>query len=266
MQCEARRCVGCSEILCAPACKPVRLHCVQDHYENLYVVVAGSKTFFLKPSTSVHQMQLRRYPTQQEAMRSDLTFALTTPPNAGSVLWCPLDLGRSPAAARRRLANSALAERQHTCSDTGPACDQHAGGKDAPQSSPEDHSASERHAHAASSDASSCDPSGKATPEPGGSQAARASCGGVDWHRFCRKPPCLEVTLHAGDILYLPAMWYHYVMQDEGTADAVIAVNYWFDMRFGERYALHSLLQQLSEHAGLSDSAAVPAAEASEQG
>ncbi|KAI5461073.1 putative phospholipase [Mariannaea sp. PMI_226] len=44
----------------------------------------------------------------------------------------------------------------------------------------------------------------------------------------------LRVTLNPGDMLYLPAMWYHKVSQscmdeDEGF---VLAVNYWYDMEF----------------------------------
>lgn len=48
----------------------------------------------------------------------------------------------------------------------------------------------------------------------------------------------MRVTLHRGDQLYLPAMWYHFVEQDVGWGpagpgeglQAAIAVNHWFDM------------------------------------
>jgi jumonji domain-containing protein 7 len=45
----------------------------------------------------------------------------------------------------------------------------------------------------------------------------------------------LRVTLNPGDMLYLPAMWYHKVKQScapdgEGF---VVAINYWYDMEFG---------------------------------
>jgi jumonji domain-containing protein 7 len=56
-------------------------------------------------------------------------------------------------------------------------------------------------------------------------------------------PPPLTVTLHAGDVLYLPALWAHHVCQTDGT----IAVNWWHDMRYGSSYAMHRFLQRLSD-------------------
>ena len=38
----------------------------------------------------------------------------------------------------------------------------------------------------------------------------------------------LKVTLEAGDMFYLPSLWYHRVTQSCET----VAVNYWYDMRF----------------------------------
>ena len=42
----------------------------------------------------------------------------------------------------------------------------------------------------------------------------------------------LRVTLGQGDMLYLPAMWYHKVSQTVGEEGFVCAVNYWYDMDF----------------------------------
>nr|POF21073.1 jmjc domain-containing protein 7 [Quercus suber] len=42
----------------------------------------------------------------------------------------------------------------------------------------------------------------------------------------------LRVTLSAGDVLYLPALWYHKVSQSRGEDGFVCAVNYWYDMEF----------------------------------
>ncbi|KAK6359280.1 hypothetical protein TWF696_000443 [Orbilia brochopaga] len=43
----------------------------------------------------------------------------------------------------------------------------------------------------------------------------------------------MRVEVHAGEMLYLPALWYHQVAQrvDE-TEDVCVAVNYWYDMDF----------------------------------
>ncbi|KAI7606218.1 Clavaminate synthase-like protein, partial [Hortaea werneckii] len=42
----------------------------------------------------------------------------------------------------------------------------------------------------------------------------------------------LRVTLNEGDMLYLPALWYHKVSQTAGEEGFVCAVNYWYDMDF----------------------------------
>ena len=43
----------------------------------------------------------------------------------------------------------------------------------------------------------------------------------------------LRVTLFEGDIMYLPAMWYHKVKQGNGPEGFSCSVNYWYDMEFG---------------------------------
>lgn len=40
-------------------------HAVQDHYENLYAVISGLKTFFLLPPSDAYRLSIRRYPVAQ---------------------------------------------------------------------------------------------------------------------------------------------------------------------------------------------------------
>jgi jumonji domain-containing protein 7 len=42
----------------------------------------------------------------------------------------------------------------------------------------------------------------------------------------------LRVTLEEGDILYLPALWYHKVSQSSNDEGICCAVNYWYDLDF----------------------------------
>ncbi|GFP55149.1 bifunctional peptidase and (3S)-lysyl hydroxylase Jmjd7 [Trichoderma asperellum] len=58
----------------------------------------------------------------------------------------------------------------------------------------------------------------------------------------------LYVTLNPGDMLYLPAMWYHKVKQSciSGGEGFVLAINYWYDMDFsGPLYPMTSFLREL---------------------
>ena len=55
------------------------------------------------------------------------------------------------------------------------------------------------------------------------------------YERLCRP---IEVSLERGDMLYLPALWYHHVSQSVGEEKICVAVNYWYDMDFsGGLYA-----------------------------
>jgi jumonji domain-containing protein 7 len=65
-----------------------------------------------------------------------------------------------------------------------------------------------------------------------------------DWHAF----PLLQyahpqtVRVQAGELLYLPALWFHRVTQSCET----IGINYWYDMNFaGPSWSYFQLMQQL---------------------
>ncbi|KAI0201247.1 phospholipase A2 [Astrocystis sublimbata] len=57
----------------------------------------------------------------------------------------------------------------------------------------------------------------------------------------------MRVTLEPGDMLYLPAMWYHKVSQSCSKDGICVAVNYWYDMEFsGPLYTLCSFVRNVS--------------------
>ncbi|KAG7419017.1 JmjC domain-containing protein 7 [Fusarium oxysporum f. sp. rapae] len=59
----------------------------------------------------------------------------------------------------------------------------------------------------------------------------------------------LRVTLNPGDMLYLPAMWYHKVLQSCAEEDEgfVLAVNYWYDLDFtGPLYPTSTFVRDIS--------------------
>ena len=51
----------------------------------------------------------------------------------------------------------------------------------------------------------------------------------------------IHCTLYAGDVLYIPAMWYHQVSQNCLT----IAVNYWYEQIFDFRYVFYQTIQRM---------------------
>lgn len=57
----------------------------------------------------------------------------------------------------------------------------------------------------------------------------------------------LHCTVRAGELLYLPALWFHHVQQSHGC----IAVNFWYDMEYDLKYSYFQLLDSLTRAAGL---------------
>ncbi|KAL6578654.1 Lysine-specific demethylase jmj32 [Orobanche minor] len=58
-------------------------------------------------------------------------------------------------------------------------------------------------------------------------------------------PKPYEVTVKAGEMLYLPSMWFHHVSQSPDDTGLTIAINYWYDMQFDVRYAYFNFLQSV---------------------
>ncbi|XP_056666295.1 bifunctional peptidase and (3S)-lysyl hydroxylase JMJD7 isoform X1 [Monodelphis domestica] len=68
----------------------------------------------------------------------------------------------------------------------------------------------------------------------------------VRYPRYEQARP-LRCRVQAGEMLYLPALWFHHVRQSHGC----VAVNFWYDMEYDLKYSYYQLLDSLSQAAGL---------------
>ncbi|KAM0935252.1 putative transcription factor & chromatin remodeling &Metalloenzymes JmjC family [Dioscorea sansibarensis] len=59
---------------------------------------------------------------------------------------------------------------------------------------------------------------------------------------YFQGPKPFQCTVKAGEILYLPSMWFHHVRQTPDHNGRAIAVNYWYDMQFDIKYAYFNFL------------------------
>lgn len=178
----------------------------KDHYENIYCVVKGQKHFTLYPPTEEAFLHAQSCRVASYKQQEDGSFKVIG--DDGN----PIELG-SPAAGW-------------------------AGVEDPPSSSLPSLSRS-----------SSGD-------NDGGCHAARKP--GMRWiaanpanpdyntHPRFKHATAINITVHAGQALYLPSLWFHQVGQT-GAADCggnCIAVNYWYDMKFDSRYAYFKFAEE----------------------
>ena len=143
----------------------------KDHYENLYAVVTGEKTFTLLPPCDAYRMHLAQYPVAAYS-NTPQGLQIVPSPDGEQVLWSPIeDLASN---------NSSEGYRQQHPAYFDPLL-----------------------------------------PKP------------------------FRVTVKAGEVLYLPSLWWHQVEQTAGKENMIIAVNYWYDMQFDCKYAYFQLVEAL---------------------
>lgn len=56
----------------------------------------------------------------------------------------------------------------------------------------------------------------------------------------------VRCTVKAGEVLFLPSLWYHKVSQGMDEENRTLAINYWYDMNFGANWCFHRFLNQIS--------------------
>ena len=149
----------------------------RDHYENIYCVLRGSKTFTLLPPCDAWRMKTRKAPSAR--------FEYTTKESETLRLTYPFE------RKARIFIDTPVTE----------------------------------------------------TTWPSVTPGSLTQDGG---------PAPFVVTVNAGETLYLPALWYHFVEQSDDliSQEPAMAVNFWHDMRFDDRFAVAKFLEAAAVRRG----------------
>jgi len=185
----------------------------KDYFENMYCVVRGTKTFTLFPPTDVAYLPTGTYPrfTYAHAGTAGEDAPAPARPQKAQMTLVPVKVSALDADRDDVINDGDLEEEEEAATLSNGAEDN----KDCSHSAndvqwiwldPEDPAAAIKH------------------PD------------------FALASP-LRIEVHAGEVLYLPAMWLHRVSQ----TCISIAVNFWYDMRFDLRYVLLQVCQRLAD-------------------
>ncbi|KAL4434322.1 hypothetical protein ABPG75_000763 [Micractinium tetrahymenae] len=199
-----------------------------DPFENIYAVVAGSKTFTLMPPADLYRMRLKQY--SQATYRP---VGVAAPPDSREAV-------EAVASGAAPLAPVLHEPGEHVLwSSVLPAPDMRA----------QQQQQQRRRAASGGSGGSGC-----------GAMTAPAAAPGHDLFSDPSLPPPLVVTVKAGEALYLPAKWWHQVEQEPDASGRAIAVNYWYDMKFDVKQAYLQAVERLAELLGLNEAPPPPPA------
>lgn len=197
----------------------------KDHYENMYGVVRGSKTFILHPPTDVHLIPYRTYQTAQ--------FKQNLETNKFDIV----DVFEEPEAE----------DEQEEEQDKEDFIDDLMNTKDQSDDASRENVDSEN-------EEKGCDSPEKIMKYSSSRNKKTPVHKTVSWiavdplcpdldeypqYENCHK---YEVVVEAGDVLYLPSLWFHHVRQ----SDSTIAVNFWYDMEYGIKYNYFKFAEQVS--------------------
>ena len=173
----------------------------KDHFENLYCVITGEKTFTLLPPTDIAFLKEKQF----GCMRYIHTTAGASPSSSSSSAATATTAASLPGSTRVKRDELVLGKvagdpdsLPWIDTDPAPRVDEHCRGL-----------------------ASTSSLSSSSLSSPSSSSAALLASRRHAYH----------CTVKAGEVLYIPAMWYHRVSQTQLT----IAVNFWYDQRFDFR-------------------------------
>lgn len=182
--------------------RPSRTSWHRDHFENIYVVLRGSKTVRLLPPIDSFRMKLKRYEQQSYEYDDDGKLVLMTMPAQSKTKEKLSDHHSEKVEDEEKGKHTVLWSSILPCSCL----------------------------------------------EASGARSLCSSC--LELQSTGMMP--LEIQVNKGDVLYIPACWWHEIHHTSD--DVTIAVNYWYDMTHDVKFASMTAVDTLSEALHMNES------------
>ena len=168
----------------------------KDHYENLYAVIQGEKTFILHPPTDLPNIPYCQYTVARYYETEDGNFDVVD--------------------EQKEISYE------------------------------DDENAAESTSNEAEEDGENAEESDKCKVKSRNEKVSWIAIDPLnpDFDTYPRYAKCHRyiAKVSAGDLLYLPSLWFHHVTQ----TDETIAVNFWYDMEFDIKYNYFKFMEEVS--------------------
>ena len=189
----------------------------KDHYENMYAVVRGSKTFILHPPTDLPYLMHKYYiPARYEKVNG--FYRIVEERNEECCSIC-----------RMWQTNLSGKSTDHLKSYTD-YCKLNNEIKDV-----------QNEAHKVNNKNTKCTHNCHAIPRLPWIAVNPLNPDNETSFLYDRSHP-LKVTIQSSDLLYLPSLWFHHVQQEDNT----IAINFWYDMEYDIKYNYFKFVEKIN--------------------
>ena len=223
----------------------------KDHYENLYAVITGSKTFILLPPTDLPCLTYKQYKVGRYCKTWNDQYKIIPQENKDRNCRCENKILLNENCNEENVISS-KDKQGLTQMNNHNSTDNVDGNKTQENCFKESNEIKSIKASVSIETSSSWNSQYYSEFEIESSSTCFCRCDEVPWiannplenndqYPLYKYTHRLEITLLPGDLLYLPSLWFHHVQQTQNT----IAVNFWYDMEYDIKYNYYKFMENI---------------------
>lgn len=223
----------------------------KDHYENLYAVITGSKTFILLPPTDLPCLTYKQYKVGRYFKNRNNQYKIIPQENKDRSCKCE---NKMLLNENSNDGNVILSKDKQglTQMNNHNLVDNVVGNKTQENYFNKSNEVKSFKTDASKVTSSSSNSQNNSEFEIENRSTCFCTCDEVPWiannplqnndeYPLYKYTHQLEITLLPGDLLYLPSLWFHHVQQTQNT----IAVNFWYDMEYNIKYNYYKFMENI---------------------